>query len=805
MKKAHLLSILIATLAWCVGAPAQATVSATAAAERTAELQIRNLIEPLLDKYCHDECKLLAVSATVDLDTPDEIAPGFDDIDPRSQLELVPSSGKIKMLIDEKVGPISRTKLLELVQQYLDTLDFPVKIDTQIARFPQPAGAAGRVAELREKIAKRFRATLDELFTQFCPEQCLLADFDLQTEVVNAEEAQYGASGEFAEEGGVAVRIKDLSGTLLVDESLAPEERVNIVEMAKLKTNYFKNVNLTSRSMRFPKPTRSGQALGAVRGVNGQVLQPGDTGYREALEKKITETRDSQNQSTTTTENNSNLTAKSTQQNTTENKESANSSSTSSESNQRQERFERFEKIERVENGDAVQEELKKFKVYGLIFACSVLSLLIFLTMAMWRSKSSGHSPIHTIQSLFKRVAEDPANIAAPEGAAGHASENLNTGPGERGKLIAKRYEIDRLHDDLMGVFAQHPKVAKYVFSRILIEEGVETTSAYMHMFGESIVMDMLRDPSLQSDMNELAEFHAKNPIEIEDEDKLDLLRRLHNRTTSGKLIIMASRSSNLFDFLSEMDGLQILELIRNESLTVKSIIVTQCDPQKRQAIYAHLDDDTRMRLLSELSRIDYLPRDFIFNVATALKRKRKDNPRLNTEALPGSEVLLTLLERTGREAQRSVLKNLELSNPESARLIKSKLVSLDTLTYLRDGQLLEVILNLKHDELLSFLKGAPADVRAAIFAKSPRDLVADLEDELTAVPAVSRETYSAIERKVLNRMKVMANEGILNLIETNERMLAENSTNPSIVGGTNGGEEKTRNGTAAIKKVSGW
>lgn len=99
----------------------------------------------------------------------------------------------------------------------------------------------------------------------------------------------------------------------------------------------------------------------------------------------------------------------------------------------------------------------------------------------------------------------------------------------------------------------------------------------------------------------------------------------------------MGSRSSSLFDFLAEMDGTQILELIRTESLTVKSIILTQCDTQKRAQIYTQLDQDVRLNLLSELSRIDYLPRDYIFNVANALKRKRRENPRLNTEALPGS------------------------------------------------------------------------------------------------------------------------------------------------------------------------
>ena len=349
-------------------------------------------------------------------------------------------------------------------------------------------------------------------------------------------------------------------------------------------------------------------------------------------------------------------------------------------------------------------------------------------------------------------------------------------------------------------MFATQPKVAKHVFTRVLTELGIETTAKYIHIFGDSVVVDMLRDPSLQSDLNQLLEFYAKNPIEMDDEERFDLLKRLHNRAVAGKLSVMGSRSSHLFEFLTDMDGLQILELVRNESLTVKAIVITQCDSQKRGQIFSQIDEDTRFKLLTELSRIDYLPRDYINNVANALKRKRRENPKLNTEALPGSEVLLTLLEKTDSDVQKSVLKNLEVSNPDSARHVRTKLVSLDTLKYLRDGHVLEVVLGLRHDELLLFLKGTPADVKVAIFNKAPRDLVADLEEELQQNIQVTRESYQAVERKIINRIKLMAAEGLINLNETNERMFSDQSA-----GLHQAADERTKVNAQNLRKVAGW
>ncbi|MBY0471168.1 hypothetical protein K2X30_08380 [bacterium] len=769
--------------------------------QRTAETHIKNLVEPILEKYCHDECKLMSVQVNIDLAAPDQVAPGFDDIDFKSSADLVPSFARTKILIDEKVGPNTREKLLELVQRYLDTLDYPVKIDTQVTRFPQPVGSASRIAELREKIAKQFKLTVNDLFQQFCPEQCLLADFELETDLVNSEEAQYGASGEFMEDNGVAVRIKNIGGTILVDEILPVEERNNIMEMAKLKTSYYKNVNLTAKAMRFPKPMsfKDGAAIGMGGGLNYR-----GRGLASSQESK--ETKDSKSSSSANSTNTNSSNSNSRDRTDSRSTSSANNSSSNQENNNRQERFERFEKIERVESGDAVQAELQKFKFYGLIFGCSILSLLIFIALASLKpGKGGGMSS--RVERIFSNLAGDPVSSSAYSKKS--SGEESSSGSGEvsdKASKLSQRIENQSLYDELLGIFAQQPKVAKYVFTRILTEEGVETTANYIHIFGESIVMDMLKDPSLQADLNELMEFYAKNTFEIDDNEKTELLRALHNRTVAGKLAVMGSRNTQLFDFLAEMDGMQILEMVRNESLTVKSIVLTQCDAQKRTTIYSQLDEDQRARLLTELSRIDYLPRDYIYNVASALKRKRKENPRLNTEALPGSDVLVTLLERTGQEMQRNVIRNLEASNPDGARHIKGKLVSLETLRYLRDNQLLEVVLSLKHDELIQFLKGTTNEVRNVIFGKTPRDLAEDLQDELGQVATISRESYQAIERKILNRMKLMANEGLLNLVETNDRMLAEGRNAPNFVEGTpTQGSGIDTNAPNDIKKVAGW
>lgn len=111
--------LLVVAAASAASPRALAKVNLVEATQKTTESQIRRLIEPLLEKYCPEQCKLMSVNSVVEIATPDEVAPGFDEVDraPAASLDLSPTSARIKILMDDKVGPVSRGKLLELVQQ----------------------------------------------------------------------------------------------------------------------------------------------------------------------------------------------------------------------------------------------------------------------------------------------------------------------------------------------------------------------------------------------------------------------------------------------------------------------------------------------------------------------------------------------------------------------------------------------------------------------------------------------------------------------------------------------------------------
>jgi flagellar motor switch protein FliG len=731
--------------------------------KKQGEESIRKIVEPILSQYCHEQCQIIHIDTEVDLAVDDLTTPGFEETGGKAT--LAPASGTVRILMDDALGAQTRVKISDLLKEHLEILDYPVDIEMRVTKFPQPAASNYRVADLRDRVSREVKASIQNMLSQFCPETCLLGDFEVQSEVVNPEDINYSASQDFFQDGPAAIRVRGVKATIMTDQGMSPEQASGIVEMAKLKVALYKNSSIISHSMAFPKSPKDG-AYGRNGLVGPYAYANGVDGINKDLKettssKEARELREAKESRESKTENNSvknNQTDRSTASEVNKTETQAN--------NSKQEKFEHYEKIERVENGDAVQQVLEKFRLYGIIFAAIVLALLLTLVAISFRKQ------------IFETVNRGPEN--GKDSGRGNQSQSSNETSGkfaneDRSSLLSKRIEAENLFQELTGIFSEQPKVAKHVFTNVLTEEGVETTAQYLEIFGESVVMDLLRDPGLQSDLTELMDFYARNTFETSDAERLLLLKKLQHRTVTAKMQVHGSRSAALFDFLSDMDTPQIVEMVKNESNTVKAIVLTQCDSKKRQVIFNAHDENTRIKLMTELSRIDHLPKNYIHNVASALRRKKLENPKLNTEALPGTDVLVSFLEKSDISTQRTIVHQLMSSAGGDALLnLKAKLVSIETLRFIKDQQMTEVITSVKHEELVQFLKGCNADVRTAVLNKAPAELSADLVDGINLSEHVSREAYVAVERKVLNRMKVLANNGQINIAEVNERIFSE-------------------------------
>jgi flagellar motor switch protein FliG len=353
-----------------------------------------------------------------------------------------------------------------------------------------------------------------------------------------------------------------------------------------------------------------------------------------------------------------------------------------------------------------------------------------------------------------------------------HASPQAGAISGGR-EIFSSKMRIEILKEDLLRIFMDNPKVARDTFSRMIKEEGVEQTAKYVNIFGPMIIFDLMNDPNLKRDLHDLGEFYYKASFAFNDEQILEMLSTLKTRVTASEIRVMAHRHAEQFDFLQNLDATQIFTLIAEEKPLVQSVVLTQLDHGRRRVVFDMYEGDAKVNLMRELCRADAIPKEFLSNVAKALHKKVLNRSDFDTEQLRSSDIILDLLEKSTVQAQRELMADLVKTNPEAARAIKLKLVTVEMLPYIKDGHLLEIVMGLEREDLLSFLVGAPEHIRDLLLSKAPSELSQSWLEDIEQISGVEESRYRLAEMRILGRVRNLANSGAIRLVDINERIFA--------------------------------
>ncbi|NBU72532.1 MAG: hypothetical protein EBS53_14005 [Bacteroidetes bacterium] len=338
-------------------------------------------------------------------------------------------------------------------------------------------------------------------------------------------------------------------------------------------------------------------------------------------------------------------------------------------------------------------------------------------------------------------------------------------------ETLSLKMKIEVLREELLKAFVDNPKVARDTFTRMLQEEGVDQTSRYVHIFGPMIIFDLMNDPSMQRDLSDLSEFYYKSTFAFTDEQTLELLSNLRTKVTASEIRVMTRKRTEQFDFLHRLDAAQIYSLILEEKPNIQSIVLTQLDHARRRNVFDLYTGEPRITIMRELCKADAIPKEYLANVAKALHKKVLSRTEFDTEQLRSSDIIIDLLEKAPLKDQRKLMADLVKTNPDAARLIKLKLVTVEMLPYIRDGHLLEIVMGLDRQELLPFLVGAPEHIRDLLLSKAPPELAQSWIEDIEQSAGIEDSRYRMAEMRILGRVRTLANNGAIRLVDINDRI----------------------------------
>ncbi len=757
--------------------------------EKVAEDVKKKLLSDL-NRYCLEYCSILSISGNGEeaFETANADI-GFEGVNGAAAQRKFKARGiSAEILIDNRFGTHNIERLQQLFVKLAERYPHSTELRWTKITFPDSGLTTRSEAQVRADFNGQVKSQLERIINDYCPRDCKLNEVEVNVARATMDEVQDGRTSRFlfARDGKGALFVRGVQATLSLNQLIEAPRKSRIQNLMRDHLLPFGTVSLTVSEIPFPRGAeevqkdldesradpygleRLGRMLKVFKEYSStkEIIrerdssQSNNTQMSEKLQSAMERAEKISNSSSTENSKHSSAEIKS-------QKESSNNSEKNSELNNS------TNSLENSTQGGASFWTTNMMLIVG----GTLLALLVVGAVGL-RFVLTG--------KRMQAVIHEGMGGAPAGGNQGYSMPNMGHGNSQQGDYsgniaqisnsyasedLRQKMQLQSLRDELIQIFITQPKVARDVFGRIIREDGVEHAAKLVVIFGEMIVFELLGDADLKQDISTLAEYVHVNAPEVPSEDQFELLRHLKLKMTAGKMRLMANKSLDIFDFLKARSPRQIFELIVEESARSQSIVLTQLSTDKRRLVFELFEGQSKVELLRELCTSDTVARDYLHNVAEALKRKAQSKSDFNGENVHGTDVLLDLLDRADLNEQRNLMGDLDLTNPEISRVVRSRLVTVETLPFLRDGLLLEIFLSMDTNTMATFLAGTREHIRNLILAKAPPDVAQDWMETLENIRGVDPEALKLADMQVITKARSFASSGMINLIEINESL----------------------------------
>ncbi len=211
---------------------------------------------------------------------------------------------------------------------------------------------------------------------------------------------------------------------------------------------------------------------------------------------------------------------------------------------------------------------------------------------------------------------------------------------------------------------------------------------------------------------------------------------------------------------ISEMEGRQIFNLVKNEQPQTISFVLSYLDPAKSSQIFSLLSPDMREEVIERLGTIESTSLDLVGKIVRSLGKHFDTKSRPTFHHSGGVRAVADLLNSLDKEMSKGLLVRLEERNAGLGGLVRKKMFSFEDLNRLQPTDLQRVLREVDSNNLAVAMKSASEVLREKIFASISKRAAESLRDEISMLGPVRLKDVETAQDAIIHIVHRLEEEG---------------------------------------------
>ncbi len=227
-------------------------------------------------------------------------------------------------------------------------------------------------------------------------------------------------------------------------------------------------------------------------------------------------------------------------------------------------------------------------------------------------------------------------------------------------------------------------------------------------------------------------------------------------------------QSTQNFAFLSKIKPQQLADFIMNEHPQTVALILAHMDASAAAETLYIFPDDLRAEVAMRMAKLGDISPSIIKRVSAVLESKLESLASYKVE-VGGPRAVADVFNRLGAKASKATLTQIEQLDQELAASIKEMMFTFEDMVDLDGNSIREILKAVDKNDLMLSLKNAAEELKEKFYANMSQRAKDAFIEELQFLGAVKMKEVESAQRKIVDAVQALAEQGIIQIGESEE------------------------------------
>lgn len=222
------------------------------------------------------------------------------------------------------------------------------------------------------------------------------------------------------------------------------------------------------------------------------------------------------------------------------------------------------------------------------------------------------------------------------------------------------------------------------------------------------------------------------------------------------------------FAYLSKIKPQQLADFITTEHPQTIALILAHMDPSSAAETLYIFPDDLRAEVAMRMAKLGDISPSIIKRVSAVLESKLEALATYKVE-VGGPRAVADVFNRLGAKASKATLTQIEQLDQELAASIKEMMFTFEDIVDLDGNSIREILKSVDKNDLMLALKSSAEDLKEKFYSNMSQRAKEAFIEEMQFLGAVKVKEVEGAQRKIVDAVQSLAEQGVLQLGETEE------------------------------------